>query len=42
MPQYRGIPGPGSRGWWVDEQGKKGRNGVFLEGKPGNGITFKM
>jgi hypothetical protein len=38
MPQYRGMPGPGSRSGWVGEQGDKG----FLEGKLGKGITFAI
>jgi hypothetical protein len=39
MPQYRGMPGPGSRSEWVGEQGS---DRGFLEGKPGKGITFEM
>jgi hypothetical protein len=39
MPQYRRIPGPGSRSVWVGEQG---RDRGFSEGKPGKGITFEM
>jgi hypothetical protein len=41
MPQYRGMPGPGSRSGWVGEQGEGGRDS-FLEWKPGKGITFEM
>jgi hypothetical protein len=25
MPQYRGLPGPGSRSGWVSEQGEEGK-----------------
>jgi hypothetical protein len=40
MPQYRGMPGPGSRSGWVVEKGEgRGYNG-FLEGKLEKGITF--
>jgi hypothetical protein len=42
MPQYRGIPGPGSRSGWVGEQGKGGGDREFLERKLGKGITFEM
>jgi hypothetical protein len=42
MPQYRGIPGPGSRSGWVGEQGEWGNDRGFSEGKPGKGITFEM
>jgi hypothetical protein len=43
MLQYRVMPGPGSRSGWVVEQGGGGRGeGIFLEGKPGKGITFEM
>jgi hypothetical protein len=34
--------GPGSRSWWFGEQGEKGGNRGFLEGKLGNGITLEM
>jgi hypothetical protein len=34
MPQYRGMPGPGSR--------EGGEDRGFLEGKLGRGITFEM
>jgi hypothetical protein len=40
MPQYRGMPGPGSRSGWVGEQGGEDRE--FSEGKLGKGITFEM
>jgi hypothetical protein len=42
MPQYRGMPGPGSRIGWVGEQGKWEGNRRFLERKLGNGVTFEM
>ena len=42
MPQYRGMPGPGSRSGWVEEQGKGLRDRGLSEGKPGKGITFEM
>jgi hypothetical protein len=43
MPQYRGMPGPGSWSGWVGEQGEWGDGiGWFLEGIPEKGITFEM
>jgi hypothetical protein len=42
MPQYRGMPGLGSRSGWVGEQGKGIRDRRFLERKLGKGITFEM
>jgi hypothetical protein len=42
MPQYRGMPGPGSGSGWVGDQGKGERIGDFLEGNLGKGITFEM
>ena len=42
MPQYRGLPGPGSSSGWVGEQGQGGRDRWFSEGKPGEGTTFEM
>jgi hypothetical protein len=42
MPQYRGMPGPGSRFWYIGEQEKRGEDRGFLEGKPGQGITFEI
>ena len=42
MPQYRVIPGPGSRSGWVGEQGLGGKGWGFLEGKLEKGITFEM
>jgi hypothetical protein len=42
MPQYRGMPGPGSRSGWVGEQGEGGEDNGFSEGKLGKGITYEM
>jgi hypothetical protein len=42
MPKYRGMPGPGSRSWWVGEQGEGDEDRGLLEGKLGKGITFEM
>jgi hypothetical protein len=42
MPQYRGMPGPGSGSGWVGEQEEQGGDRAFSEGKPGKGIIFKM
>jgi hypothetical protein len=42
MPQYRGMPGLGSRSGWVGKQEELGRHRGFSEGKPGKGITFEM
>jgi hypothetical protein len=42
MPQYRGLPGPGSRNGWVGEQGEEGLDRVFSNGKLEKGITFEM
>jgi hypothetical protein len=42
MPQCGGIPGPGSRCGWIGEQGERGRDRGFLEGKLGKEITFEM
>jgi hypothetical protein len=42
MPQYRGMPGPESRSGWVGEQGEKGEDRAFSEGKLGKGITFEI
>jgi hypothetical protein len=39
MPQYRGMPEPGSKSRWVGEQGA-GR--ALLERKLGKGIAFEM
>jgi hypothetical protein len=42
MPQYRRMPGPGSRSGWVGEQGEGEGNRGFSEGKLEKGITFEM
>jgi hypothetical protein len=42
MPQYRGMPGPGSRSGWVGEQGEGKGNRELSEGKLGKGITFEL
>jgi hypothetical protein len=42
MPQYRGIPGPGSQSGCVGEQGEAGEDRGVLEGKLGKRITFEM
>jgi hypothetical protein len=42
MPQYRGMPGPGSGSGWVAELGHRGGNRGFSERKPGKGKTFVM
>jgi hypothetical protein len=42
MPQYRGMPGPGSRSGRVGEQEEVGGDRGFSEGKLGKGITFEM
>jgi hypothetical protein len=42
MPQYRGMPGPGSGSGWVGEQREREWDRRFSEGKPGKGITFEM
>jgi hypothetical protein len=42
MPQYRAMPGPGSRSGWVGEQGEGEVDRGFSERKPGKGITFEM
>jgi hypothetical protein len=38
------VGSPGSGSGWVGKQGdgKENRRRVFLEGKPGKGITFEM
>jgi hypothetical protein len=41
MPQYREMPGPGSRSGWVGEQGQRGRDRGFLERKLGMGYHLK-
>jgi hypothetical protein len=42
MPQYRGMPRPGSRNVWVGEEEEGREDRVFSEGKLGKGITFEM
>jgi hypothetical protein len=42
MPQYRGMSGPGRGSRWVGEQGKRGEDRGFLEGKLGKGLTIEM
>ena len=42
MPQYRGMPGPGSGSGWVGEQGEVGGDRGVSEGKAGKGITLEM
>jgi hypothetical protein len=42
MPQYRGMPGLGSRSEWLGEQGEGRGDRKFLEGKLGKAITFEM
>jgi hypothetical protein len=42
MSQYRELTGPESRSGWVGEQGERGRDSGFSEGKLGKGIAFEM
>jgi hypothetical protein len=42
MPQYRGLKGIESRSEGVGEQGIRGRDRGFLEGKLGKGVAFDM
>jgi hypothetical protein len=42
MPQYRGMPGPGSRNAWVGEQKGEGAYRGFSERKLGKWIAFEM
>ena len=42
MPQYRGMPGPGSGCGWVGEQGEWGGDSGFSERKLGKGLAFEM
>jgi hypothetical protein len=42
MPQFRGMPGPGSRCGWFGEQGEGGGIEGFSEGKSGKGTAFEM
>jgi hypothetical protein len=36
------MPEPGNRSGWVGEQGEDGKDGGFLVGELGKGITFEM
>jgi hypothetical protein len=40
--QCRGMPGSGSGCGWDGEQGERGGDTGFSEGKPGKGTTFEM
>ena len=42
MSQCRGMPGPGGKSGWVGEQGERGSDRGFSEGKSEKGITFEM
>jgi hypothetical protein len=43
MPQYKGMPGPGSRSGWVGEQGDGGVYREFSDRKLGKAfIAFEM
>jgi hypothetical protein len=42
MPQCRGMAGLGSRSGLVVEQGKRGGDRGFSEGKLGKGMIFEM
>jgi hypothetical protein len=42
MPQYKGMPGSGSRSGWVGDQGEGIKIGDFQEGKLGKGITLEV
>jgi hypothetical protein len=42
MPQYRGIPVPGSRSGRVEDQGEEGGYRRFSGRKIGKGITFEI
>jgi hypothetical protein len=41
VPQYRGMPGPGSGSGWVVEQGVSGDR-EFSEERQRKGITFEV
>jgi hypothetical protein len=41
MPQYRGMPRPGSRNRWVGEQ-REGEVMGVSKGKPEKGTTFEV
>jgi hypothetical protein len=42
MPQYREMPGPGTRSGWVVEQGEGEGDRESSEGKLGKQITFEI
>jgi hypothetical protein len=42
MPQYKGMPGPGSRSGWVGEQGEVAGDTEFLERNLEKGIAFEI
>jgi hypothetical protein len=42
MSQCREMPGSVSKSVWISEQGERGRDRDFLEGKQGKRITFEM
>jgi hypothetical protein len=42
MPQYMGMPGPGSRSGYIAEQGEGGESREISERKLGKGIAFEM
>lgn len=42
MPQCRGMPGHENWSGWVGDQGERGLDSGFSEGKPAKGIIFKM
>jgi hypothetical protein len=42
MPQYRRMPGLGSRSGWVGDHVEEGWDRGFSEWKLGKGITFEM
>jgi hypothetical protein len=42
MPQYMGMPGPGSRSGWVGEEGEEEWDRGFSERKLGKGIAFEV
>ena len=42
MPQYGGMPRPGSESGWVGEQGELGRGREVSEGGLGKEITFDV
>jgi hypothetical protein len=42
MPQYRGMPGPGSWNRWIGEQEEGIGDRGFSKRKLGKGIIFEM